>query len=38
VMKVMGLFIRVFMVQKSDQYHLIEIMVDICNVLERVAC
>ena len=38
VMKVMGLFLRVFMVQKSDQYHLIEIMVDICNVLERVAC
>ncbi|MBT3508095.1 MAG: motility protein A, partial [Nitrospina sp.] len=35
VMKVMGLFLRVFMVQKSDQYHLIEVMVDICNVARK---
>ncbi|MBT5029206.1 MAG: hypothetical protein HOM97_12495 [Nitrospina sp.] len=35
VMKVMGLFLRVFMVKKSDQYQLIEVMVDICNVARK---
>ncbi|MBC8282403.1 MAG: hypothetical protein H8E32_01200 [Nitrospinae bacterium] len=35
VMKVMGLFLRVFMVKKSDQYALIESMVGICNVARK---
>ena len=35
VMKVMGLFIRVFMVRKSDQYQLIETMVNVCNVARK---
>ena len=35
VMKVMGLFLRVFMVRKSDQYQLIESMVGICNVARK---
>jgi chemotaxis protein MotA len=35
VLKVMGLFIRVFMVKKSDQYQLIESMVDVCNVARK---
>ena len=35
VMKVMGLFLRVFMVKKSDQYQLIETMVNICNVARK---
>ena len=35
VMKVMGLFIRVFMVRNSDQYQLIETMVNICNVARK---
>ena len=35
VMKVMGLFIRVFMVRKSDQYQLIEAMVSVCNVARK---
>ncbi len=35
VVKVMGLFIRVFMVKKSDHYQLIESMVDVCNVARK---
>jgi chemotaxis protein MotA len=35
VLKVMGLFIRVFMVKKSDHYQLIESMVDVCNVARK---
>lgn len=35
VVKVMGLFIRVFMVKKSDHYKLIESMVDVCNVARK---
>lgn len=35
VFKVMGLFIRVFMVKKSDHYQLIESMVDVCNVARK---
>lgn len=35
VMKVMGLFLRVFMVRKSDQYQLIEVMVNVCNVARK---
>jgi chemotaxis protein MotA len=33
--EVMGLFLRVFMVKKSDQYALIESMVGICNVARK---
>jgi len=35
VVKVMGLFLRVFMVKKSDHYQLIESMVDVCNVARK---
>ncbi|PIP72830.1 MAG: motility protein A [Nitrospinae bacterium CG22_combo_CG10-13_8_21_14_all_47_10] len=35
VMKVMGLFLRVFMVRKSNQYQLIETMVNVCNVARK---
>lgn len=35
VLKVMGLFVRVFMVKKSDHYQLIESMVDVCNVARK---
>jgi len=35
VLKVMGLFIRVFMVKKTDHYQLIESMVDVCNVARK---
>ena len=35
VMKVMGLFLRVFMVKNTDQYQLIETMVNICNVARK---
>jgi chemotaxis protein MotA len=35
VVKVMGLFIRVFMVKKSNHYQLIESMVDVCNVARK---
>ena len=35
VMKVMGLFMRVFMVKQSNQYQLIESMVGICNVARK---
>jgi chemotaxis protein MotA len=35
VVKVMGLFLRVFLVRKSDHYQLIESMVDVCNVARK---
>ncbi len=35
VLKVMGLFLRVFLVKKTDQYQLIESMVDVCNVARK---
>ncbi len=35
VMKVMGLFLRVFFVRKSDHYELIEDMVGVCNVARK---
>jgi chemotaxis protein MotA len=35
VIKVIGLFLRVFMVKKSNQYQLIETMVGICNVARK---
>ncbi len=35
MVKVMGLFIRVFLVRKSDHYELIENMVSICNVARK---
>ena len=35
VVKVMGLFLRVFLVKKSDHYQLIESMVDVCNVARK---
>ena len=35
VVKVMGLFLRVFMVRNTDQYKLIETMVEICNVARK---
>ena len=35
VVKVMGLFLRVFMVKNTDQYQLIETMVNICNVARK---
>ena len=35
VLKVMGLFVRVFLVRKSDHYVLIESMVDVCNVARK---
>lgn len=35
VLKVMGLFLRVFLVKKSDNYQLIESMVDVCNVARK---
>jgi chemotaxis protein MotA len=35
VVKVMGLFIRVFMVKKSNHYQLIESMVDFCNLSRK---
>lgn len=35
VVKVMGLFLRVFLVRKSDHYELIESMVDVCNVARK---
>lgn len=34
-MKVMGLFLRVFMVRKSNMYELIETMVNVCNVARK---
>lgn len=33
--KVMGLFLRVFLVRKSDHYELIETMVSVCNVARK---
>ncbi len=35
VMKVMGLFLRVFFVRKMDHYELIEDMVSVCNVARK---
>ena len=35
MLKVMGLFIRVFLVRKSNHYELIENMVSICNVARK---
>jgi chemotaxis protein MotA len=35
VLKVMGLFVRVFLVKKSDHYVLIQSMVDVCNVARK---
>jgi len=35
VVKVMGLFLRVFLIKKSDHYQLIETMVDVCNVARK---
>lgn len=35
VLKVMGLFLRVFLVKKMDHYELIESMVDVCNVARK---
>jgi chemotaxis protein MotA len=35
LLKVIGLFLRVFLVRKSDHYELIETMVSICNVARK---
>ncbi|MCH7624103.1 MAG: MotA/TolQ/ExbB proton channel family protein, partial [Nitrospinae bacterium] len=35
LVKVMGLFLRVILIKKSDHYQLIETMVDVCNVARK---
>ncbi len=35
LLKVIGLFLRVFLLRKSDHYELIETMVDVCNVARK---